>query len=49
MDGAPASAAAAHEEYVPESILITGGCGFIASHVVNRLSERYPHYKVRAF
>lgn len=47
MDGAPASAAAAQEEYVPESILITGGCGFIASHVVNRLSERYPHYKVR--
>ena len=43
-NGAPAAA-----EYVPESILITGGCGFIASHVVNRLSERYPHYKVRSF
>jgi hypothetical protein len=44
---ADAGPPAAQEEYVPESILITGGCGFIASHVVNRLSERYPHYKVR--
>ena len=27
-------------------VLVTGGCGFIASHVVNTLVERYPHYTV---
>jgi len=28
-------------------ILITGGAGFIASHVVIRLGKRFPNYKVR--
>lgn len=34
------------EEYEPRNILITGGAGFIASHVVLRLVKRYGHYKI---
>lgn len=34
------------EPYTPKNILITGGAGFIASHVVNRLVDNYPQYKV---
>jgi len=30
-----------------KSILVTGGAGFIASHVVNSLVANYPDYKVR--
>ena len=37
----------AQEDYTPTSILITGGCGFIASHVVLLLAKKYPNYKVR--
>lgn len=33
-------------EFVPRHILITGGAGFIASHVAIRLVQRYPQYKV---
>lgn len=33
-------------EFVPGHILITGGAGFIASHVAIRLVQRYPQYKV---
>ncbi len=33
-------------EYEAKSILITGGAGFIASHVVIRLVQRYPEAKV---
>ena len=40
-DGAPG------EEYCPASVLVTGGAGFIASHVVLRLVARYPDAKVR--
>lgn len=29
-------------------ILVTGGAGFIASHVVLLLVKKYPNYKVRA-
>lgn len=29
-----------------KSILITGGAGFIASHVVILLAQRYPNYKI---
>ena len=33
--------------YQPKNILLTGGAGFIGSHVVLRLVRRYAHYKVR--
>ncbi len=33
-------------EYEARSILLTGGAGFIASHVVIRLIHRYPASKV---
>lgn len=29
-----------------KNILITGGCGFIASHIVNTFVEKYPDYKI---
>jgi len=32
--------------YLPESILITGGAGFIASHVAILLAKKYPQYQV---
>tara|TARA_Y100001954_G_scaffold145690_1_gene155114 strand:+ start:416 stop:577 length:162 start_codon:yes stop_codon:yes gene_type:complete len=28
-------------------ILITGGAGFIASHVAHLIAEKYPSYKVK--
>jgi hypothetical protein len=34
------------EDYKPQNVLVTGGAGFIASHVVIRLVENYAHYKV---
>jgi len=34
------------EEYVAKNILLTGGAGFIGTHVAKRLVERYPEYKV---
>jgi dTDP-glucose 4,6-dehydratase len=33
-------------DYTPSCILITGGAGFIASHVVIGLVEQYPDYKI---
>lgn len=32
--------------YTPRNILVTGGAGFIGSHVVVRLVQRYPQYRV---
>ena len=32
--------------YVPRNILITGGAGFIASHVAVKLALKYPEYEV---
>jgi hypothetical protein len=32
-------------EYKPKNILLTGGAGFIGSHVAIRLLQRYPEYK----
>ncbi len=29
-----------------KTILITGGAGFIGSHVVRRFVKNYPHYKI---
>jgi len=37
---------AEQEDYVPKSILVTGGAGFIASHVAILLCQKYPQYKV---
>ena len=34
------------EDYKPQNVLVTGGAGFIASHVVIRLVKNYAHYKV---
>ena len=36
----------AEQIYTPGSILITGGAGFIASHVTKLLVTQYPQYKV---
>ncbi len=35
------------QSYVPRSILITGGAGFIASHVAVDLALKHPEYEVR--
>lgn len=35
------------DAYEPTSILLTGGCGFIGSHVASLLATKYPAYKVR--
>lgn len=32
--------------YVPRNILITGGAGFIASHIAVDLALKYPEYEV---
>lgn len=31
-------------EYIPRSILVTGGCGFIASNFINQLVVKFPNY-----
>ncbi|GMH47750.1 hypothetical protein TL16_g00141 [Triparma laevis f. inornata] len=36
-------------EYAPKNILITGGAGFIASHVVIRLCKNHPEYNIINF
>jgi dTDP-glucose 4,6-dehydratase len=33
-------------KYQPQNILVTGGAGFIASHVVLLLVKKYPNYKI---
>lgn len=38
--------AAGSKAYVPQNILVTGGAGFIASHVVILLVEKYPQYNI---
>lgn len=34
------------EEYKPKVILLTGGAGFIGSHVVDHLITQHPHYRI---
>jgi len=41
--------AVAEGDYEPKNILVTGGAGFIASHVVIRLVQKYPQYKIVNF
>lgn len=36
-------------EYEAKSILLTGGAGFIASHVAIRIVQRYPEARVSSF
>lgn len=37
------------EDYQPKNIMITGGAGFIASHVVILLVKKYPQCKIVNF
>jgi len=46
---AAAATATAAVDYVPKNVLITGGAGFIASHVVLRLVRAYPDVKIVNF
>jgi len=36
-------------QYIPKNILITGGAGFIASHMVLYLLDKYPDYRIVNF
>lgn len=36
-------------DYQPKNIMITGGAGFIASHIVIRMVKNYPNYKIVNF
>lgn len=39
-------AASSSGRYTPHCILLTGGAGFIGSHVLSHLAEKYPHYRL---
>ncbi|KAK1322728.1 putative rhamnose biosynthetic enzyme 1 [Acorus calamus] len=41
-------ASSSSADYVPQTILVTGAAGFIASHVINRLLRHHPSYKIVA-
>lgn len=32
------------DNYLPKNVLVTGGCGFIASNFINQMAELYPQY-----
>ncbi|CAN0048432.1 unnamed protein product [Choristocarpus tenellus] len=44
IDGAGSS-----HSFTPKNILVTGGAGFIASHVVILLVKKYPQYNIVNF
>ena len=44
--GSSSSKGSSLSGYVPRNILVTGGAGFIASHVAARLVNQYPKYRV---
>eukprot|EP00898_Chlorokybus_atmophyticus_P003386 jgi/Chlat1/4048/Chrsp26S08848 len=46
MEAAVATTAAAEEDYKPQCVLVTGGAGFIASHVVRRIVREHPDVNV---
>ena len=46
--GSGARSAGGGPLYTPHNILLTGGAGFIGSHVAARIIARYPQYKVPA-
>lgn len=46
VEAAAAAVAADAEPYVPKNILLTGGAGFIASHVAILLCNKYPEYNI---
>jgi dTDP-glucose 4,6-dehydratase len=33
-------------KYIPKTVLVTGGCGFIGSHMVTYLFNKYPNYNI---
>ena len=37
------------ETFTPNNVMITGGAGFIASHVAILFAKKYPNYKARSF
>jgi len=41
--------AVVEDTYTPKNILVTGGAGFIASHVVIQLVKKYPNYNIVNF
>jgi hypothetical protein len=47
LSGVASHMGAGDEEYVPKCVLVTGGAGFIASHVTIRLVNSRPDTKVR--
>lgn len=49
MSSAPKSKKAKLADYEPKNILVTGGAGFIASHVCIRLVNKYPNCKIVNF
>jgi hypothetical protein len=34
------------QHHTPKNILVTGGCGFIGSHMVIHLARKYPQYNI---